>query len=177
MLLAADARRRPTADVVVALEDWGFDAEAAAAWRRLGMRARVRAARRAPDPSPWHTVRARLASASSTFTWHDGPAAVLRAVRDLLVGGGDDESIDLVVELPTEWRGQGVEVHDAPTRAGRVSYAVRWHGARPALLWECERAVRLRAPGLDPAWSTREARGEALLAAPTGPSPGPESFS
>ena len=83
----------------------------------------------------------------------------------------------MVVELPTEWRGQGVEVHDAPTRAGRVSYAVRWHGARPALLWECERPVRLTAPGLDPAWSTREARGEALLAAPTGPTPGAESFS
>ena len=58
-------------------------------------------------------------------------------------------------------------MHDAPTRAGRVSYAVRWHGARPALLWECERSIRLGAPGLDRAWSTAEARGEALLAAPT----------
>jgi hypothetical protein len=98
-------------------------------------------------------------------------------VRDLLVGPGDDDSVDLLVELPAEWRGQGVEVHDAPTRAGRVSYAVRWHGARPALLWECERPIRLRAPGVDRAWSTTEARGEALLAAPTGPAPGAESFS
>ena len=57
-------------------------------------------------------------------------------------------------------------MHDAPTRGGRVSYAVRWHGARPALLWECERPIRLRAPGLDPGWSTTEARGETLLAAP-----------
>jgi len=177
LLLAADARRRPTAEDVVALEDWGFDAEAAAAWRRLGIRARARASRRAPDSSPWRTVRARLASASSTFTWPDGPAVLLRAVRDLLVGAGDDESADLLVELPAEWRGQGVEVHDAPTRAGRVSYAVRWHGPRPALLWECERPIRLRAPGLDLTWSTTDTRGEALLAAPTGPSPGAESFS
>ncbi|HYV59988.1 MAG TPA: hypothetical protein VFA62_07965 [Acidimicrobiia bacterium] len=177
LLLAADGRRRPTAEDVAALEDWGFDAEATVAWRRLGIRARARASRRAPDASPWRTVRARLASASSTFTWPDGPATLLRALRDLLVGAGDDESADLLVELPAEWRGQGVEVHDAPTRAGRVSYAVRWHGPRPALLWECERPIRLRAPGLDPAWSTSEARGEALLAAPTGPSPGAESFS
>jgi len=177
LLLTGDARRRPTTEDVVALEDWGFDAEAATAWRRLGMRARSRASRRAPDPTPWRTVRARAAAASPTFTWPDGPAPLLRAVHDLLVGAGDDDSVDLLVELPVEWRGQGVEVHDAPTRAGRVSYAVRWHGARPALLWECERPIRLGAPGLDPTWSTREARGEALLAAPTGSSPGTESFS
>ncbi|HMF05027.1 MAG TPA: hypothetical protein VKH17_09455, partial [Acidimicrobiia bacterium] len=167
LLLAADARRRPSAEDVAVLEDWGFDAEAATAWRRLGMRARTRASRRTPDPAPWRAIRARLASASPTFTWPDGPAPLLRSVRDQLVGSGDGESTDLLVELPIEWRGQNLEVHDAPTRAGRMSYAVRWHGARPALLWECERSIRLGAPGLDRAWSTTEARGEALLAAPT----------
>jgi hypothetical protein len=177
LLLAADARRRPGAGEVVALEDWGFDAEAAGAWRRLGMRARARASRRAPDPAPWPTVRARLAEASPAFTWADGPATLLRAVRDLLVDDGDGESVDVLVELPAEWRGQGLEVHDAPTRAGRLSYAVRWHGARPALLWESEQPIRLRAPGLDPGWSTNEARGEALLAAPPAGSRGTESFS
>jgi hypothetical protein len=118
-----------------------------------------------------------LAEASPAFTWADGPATLLRAVRDLLVDDGDDESVDVLVELPAEWRGQGLEVHDAPTRAGRLSYAVRWHGARPALLWESERPIRLRAPGLDPGWSTNEARGEALLAAPPAGSRGTESFS
>jgi hypothetical protein len=167
LLLAADARRRPPAEEVAALEDWGFDAEAAAAWRRLGMRARARASRRVPDTAPWRTIHARLAAASPTFTWSDGPAPLLRAVRDLLVRPGDEESAELLVELPAEWRGQGVEVHDAPTRGGRVSYAIRWHGARPALLWESERPIRLSAPGLDPAWSTTAARGEALLAATT----------
>ncbi|HKA94589.1 MAG TPA: hypothetical protein VKE97_12370 [Acidimicrobiia bacterium] len=168
LLLGADARRRPSPEDVAALEDWGFDAEAATAWRRLGVRARARASRRSPDAAPWRTLRALLASASSTFTWPDGPAPLLRAVRDLLVGAGDEESAELLVELPPEWRGQNLEVHEAPTRGGRVSYAIRWHGARPALLWECERAMRLTAPGLDPAWSTTEARGEALLAAPVG---------
>jgi hypothetical protein len=46
-----------------------------------------------------------------------------------------------------------------------VSYAVRWHGNRPALLWECEHpGLRLHAPGLDGLWTTDEQQGEALLA-------------
>jgi hypothetical protein len=57
---------------------------------------------------------------------------------------------------------------------------VRWHGERPAVLWDVEPhnndrladlvagqvPFRLSVPGLDPAWSTSERRGEALLAAP-----------
>jgi hypothetical protein len=45
---------------------------------------------------------------------------------------------------------------------------VRWHGDRPALLWELEPhegvgPVRLTAPGLDAAWSSTERTGEVLL--------------
>ena len=48
---------------------------------------------------------------------------------------------------------------------GRLSYALRWHGDRPALLWQCERpGVTLTVPGLDPSFSTAEQSGEALLA-------------
>ncbi len=89
-------------------------------------------------------------------------------------------------------------MHHAPTAHGELSYAVRWHGDRPALLWELVAGdgqtgsgrsgavVTLRAPGLDETWSTREPRGEALLApvveerppaaetAVTGGTPGPE---
>jgi hypothetical protein len=47
---------------------------------------------------------------------------------------------------------------------------VRWHGTRPALLWELTPfpdagEVRLSIPGLDPAWSSTALRGDALLAA------------
>jgi hypothetical protein len=163
LLLAADAAGRPRAEDVAALEDWGFDAEAATAWRRLGIRERRRAGRRIPDPEPWKTIEARLAEASPTFTWTDGPSPFLQAVRDLLARPGADGSVSLLPTLPAAWRGQTVDVRDAPTRAGRVSYSVRWHGSRPALLWECEQAVHLRVPGLDPTWSTTEQRGEALL--------------
>jgi hypothetical protein len=83
------------------------------------------------------------------------------------------------------WNGQGWEVHDAPTPFGPLSYAVRWHGARPALLWHLEPhpgapTARLVAPVLDPSWSTDEVRGEALLAAPprpSGPAAAPEAGS
>jgi hypothetical protein len=166
LLLGADAAGRVHDNELAALEDWGFDSEAADAWRRLRIHERRRVARRAPDPNPWETIQSRLQAASSTFTWPDGPAPFLRAVRDLLVGPSDDGSVTLLTEFPAGWRGQDLDVREAPTRAGRVSYAVRWHGPRPALLWECERPIRLTAPGLDPSWSTTEQRGEALLAAP-----------
>jgi hypothetical protein len=167
LLLGADAAGRPHAAEQAALEDWGFDSEAAAVWRRLGIRERRRAAQRIPDPNPWETIHARLRSASPTFTWPDGPAPLLRAVRDLLLGPSEVGSAMLLAQYPVGWRGQDLDVREAPTRAGPISYSVRWHGPRPALLWECENPIRLAAPGLDPSWSTTEARGEALLAPPT----------
>jgi hypothetical protein len=81
--------------------------------------------------------------------------------------------------LPDGWYGQGWEVHDAPTEFGRLSYAVRWHGDRVAVLWELEPhpgqgPVRLRAPGFDPHWSSTEAKGEALLGPVVPPGAAPE---
>jgi len=148
VLLASD-----TADAVAALEDWGFDTEAEYAWHGLRLRER-RAARRRPP------VRAE--------GWPDDPAALLVALRQLLVADRDD-GVALLGACPPEWFGQGIEVHGAPTRHGLVSYAVRWHGERPALLWEVRDAsgpVTVTCPGLDPAFASEDASGEALLAAP-----------
>lgn len=68
------------------------------------------------------------------------------------------------------WRTGEIDVRAVPLRAGRLSFSVRWHGERPALLWElaprpggAAPPVRLSCPGLDPAWSTTERAGEALL--------------
>ena len=45
--------------------------------------------------------------------------------------------------------------------------ALRWHGPRPAVLWEIDGpGVVLRCSGLDPSWSAATARGEALLVEP-----------
>jgi len=119
--------------------------------------------------------------ATPTWTWqgHDGRevAGFLSLVRNLLVRelpAGDDDGVPGLAVcslLPDSWLGQGFEVHDAPTQVGSMSYAVRWHGARPALLWELAPhdgidTVRLTAPGLDPGWSTVERTGEVLLSVP-----------
>ena len=132
-----------------------------------------------------------LDAATPTWTWpeaihprleggcmgdgHHGWAAadLLAFVRDLLVrevgpSTGGDAGLALSSLVPDGWYGQGWEVHDAPTAHGHISYAVRWHGDRVALLWELVpheggAPVRLTAPGLDPSWSTTERRGEALL--------------
>ena len=50
----------------------------------------------------------------------------------------------------------------------RIDYAVRWHGERPAVLWDVTgEPVELTAPVLDPGWRTVDAKGEVLWPAPT----------
>ena len=74
--------------------------------------------------------------------------------------------------IPTSWRGSNFEVHGVPTSPETtVSFAVRWHGERPAVLWEQHAAVdgatvELSAPDVDPHWRTSEVSGEALWPAP-----------
>ena len=109
------------------------------------------------------------------------------AARGLLLRSGTstDQGLPLVELLPgfpTAWLGGTVETHRAPVAGARISFAIRWHGYRPALLWEVEssRPIALSCPGLDPQWTTTEAKGEALLAGvadelPTAPMPG-DSF-
>jgi hypothetical protein len=146
--------------------------------------------RRALDRLRW-----LVDAATPTWTWpevidaasgrgcdgagHDGATATefCSLVRNLLVRevtGG----LAVLSLLPDGWLGQGIEVHGAPTYAGELSYAVRWHGDRPALLWELRRGegaapVRLTVPGLDAGWSSTDAVGEALLAPIAGGPVGP----
>jgi hypothetical protein len=110
---------------------------------------------------------------------HHGWAAAdfMSLARNLLVREVDD-GLALVSLLPDDWSGQSFAIDDAPTHYGRLSFAVRWHGERPALLWELQphpgvESVHLTAPGLDPTWSTTDRRGEALL----GPAAGASTMS
>ncbi len=99
-------------------------------------------------------------------------ATTNEAVRD------DGDALAILAGRDVRLAGQPFEAHDLPTRAGLLSYGLRWHGERPALLWEitpwpdrpAATAVTLTAPALDPAWSATSAVGEALLAAPAGAS-------
>jgi hypothetical protein len=101
-------------------------------------------------------------------------AALLLSLRAHLVREVEG-GLALSPVVPDPWLGQGWEVHDLPTACGRLSYAIRWHGERPALLWELEPhagigPILLTTPALDPGWSSADRRGEALLA----PVPVPE---
>ncbi len=75
-------------------------------------------------------------------------------------------ALDLLPSFPAAWRGGNVEVHGAATSHGVTSFGIRWHGYRPALLWDVEADddVIIRCPGLDADWVTMEHRGETLLA-------------
>ena len=188
--LAAVIAERPSSSPVVAPHDGVLfeDREGPRGYEVLST-ARAAVACVASDPAlAWARLDAVLGVASPTWTWptHAHPklltgtggaghdlrvtAAVVRSALGLLVHVGADGALRLAGHWPAAWLGQGVEIHGAPTALGRVSWAVRWHGDRPALLWEVEGAandIRVLAPGLDPAWSGSGAQGEALLATPT----------
>jgi hypothetical protein len=140
--------------VAAVLEDWGLDDEAAVAWSRLTGRARRKLRRREPLAATWSDALARVAAPD---------AQLLALVRSVLVQEHADH-VALLTDWPREWVGAPIDVRDAPTRRGPISCSVRWHGARPALLWEGPDVTTFRAPGLDPSWTSTDARGEALLA-------------
>lgn len=65
--------------------------------------------------------------------------------------------------------GLNLAVHRVPTPAGPLSFAIRWHGERPALLWELGSidGTALSVPSLAPGMVVpASARGEVLLAGP-----------
>ncbi|MDE0668674.1 MAG: hypothetical protein OXI48_06570 [bacterium] len=116
-------------------------------------------------------------------------AAFLLAVRETLVRE-DDGCLDLLGGLDAPEARQSIEVHRLGTGHGFLSFAVRWHNAVPALLWELAppgtrleswacalvgavgaagagtgggAGPTLRASRLSAGWSTTERAGEALL--------------
>lgn len=130
-------------------------------------------------------LRAAVVEGAPCWTWPsaidgDDPArsaAFLRLVRAILVDDSGD-GIDLLPGPIDEWFGGPLAVHDLPTAFGRLSFALRWHGARPALLWDllpdepggadpdATEPVRLAAPRLDGGWTSVERSAEALLEEP-----------
>lgn len=102
------------------------------------------------------------------------PVGFLRDLHGTLVDDAAPGTLRLLRVWPDEWLGADLEAHRVPTRHGLLSFAIRWHGARPALLWELAGEATLTVPGLDPSWSSTEPSGEALLAPvePAGGLPG-----
>ncbi len=96
-------------------------------------------------------------------------AQYVRTMRSLLIEDAGTE-LRLLPEIPLLWRGRTIDVFGLPIANGNVSFGLRWHGPRPALLWEANLApevpVQITVPGIDPSFVSNERQGEALLADP-----------
>ena len=99
-----------------------------------------------------------------------GLASWCRRVRPVGTGG----TIDLLPGMRPKWYGQSLSFSRMPAAGARMSCALRWHGARPALLWEFDGDVpegyEVTCRQLDPSFSSTERSGEVLLEAPPGAS-------
>lgn len=136
---------------------WDADVALAAADRVLAAADERRArrdldrivARRTPSPLP-----ADVPGGLPALAW----------LERFLVAGGSL----LPTGLPATWLGQSIEAYGLPTVGGStVSFAIRWHGARPAVLWEQSGdPVLLTSPVLAPGWRTTDPTGEALWPEP-----------
>ncbi len=151
-LVEAVERLGPTAG-------WAADAGLAAAARVLVSAEEDRALR------DLERIRSRRSAAPRPVEQPDGALVVpwveqLVAAEGALLPGG----------LPTPWLGAAIEVYGVPVGpASSVSYAIRWHGARPAVLWELTgEPLVLTAPAIDPTWRSAGTSGEALWPAPAG---------
>jgi len=113
-------------------------------------------------PDPKH-VAAELGPFSELVR---GPSVgrFVAAVEQRLANGGDL----LPIGVPAAWLGANFELHGVPTSpTSTVSLAVRWHGDRPAVLWEQKGSPqRLTAAAIDADWVTDSAAGEALWVRP-----------
>ena len=68
--------------------------------------------------------------------------------------------------IDKSWLGVNFECHKLLASPEQViSYAVRWHGEKPALLWEIDGPVgaKVAASAIDRTFSSTEMRGETLL--------------
>lgn len=141
---------------------WAGDAALAAADRVLAV-ADERRARR-----DLARILGRRTSAEFPAEVPGGVAAVAWLERLMATGGAL-----LPTGLPTSWLGQSLEAYGVPTvGASTVSFAIRWHGARPAVLWEQSGdPVQLTSPVLAPDWHSAEPTGETLWPEPPGAPP------
>lgn len=109
------------------------------------------------------------ASLNQTVVYQPSTPTAIVAVRVLsaLIDDSCHKRVDLLPEVLPEWLGRPVDVRGFGTLWGRISFSVRWHGRRAALLWERIGSyddVELRCAGIDPSWSSVERQGETLLA-------------
>ena len=88
-------------------------------------------------------------------------------VEEKLVAVQRDGSVQIFGRgIPRLWLGANLECHRvAAGPLHTVSFGIRWHGEKPALLWEVSgpAGIKLTAGKCDPTWTSVEATGETLL--------------
>ena len=109
-------------------------------------------------------VRAKLAPSATLPA--EAPSEPLRLVawadRRLVRTVAGSLSL-LPDDMPDDWYGLGFEAHRVPTiGADSLSFAVRWHGFRPAVLWDQHGAAHRLTSPFAPDWSSADSRGETL---------------
>ena len=65
-----------------------------------------------------------------------GLGLLSEVVRFVPADDGASFGVDLLSGFEPGWRGQNIEVRNVAVPGGRLSYAVRWHGQRVAILWD-----------------------------------------
>ncbi len=109
----------------------------------------------------------RLSSAAEPPNVMPTDIRAIAWVEEKMVAVQRDGSVQIFGRgIPRLWLGANLECHRVS--AGplhTVSFGIRWHGEKPALLWEVAgpAGVKLSAGLCDPTWSSIESTGETLL--------------
>lgn len=127
------------------------------------------------DSSGEGTFDESLANAQGTYVFASkqrlqdplASALFLLAVRRSFVTEptGSTPKVAIFEGFNSLWFNVPVEVKNMPVHKGTIGYVIRWHGDRPALLWEgkVSTEVTFTAPKLDADWESTENIGEALF--------------
>ena len=88
-------------------------------------------------------------------------------IESQLVAQRHDDVIEICPQgIDASWLGANFECHKLVASPEHlISFAVRWHGEKPALLWEIDGPIgaRVAASAVDQTFSSTEMRGETLL--------------
>jgi hypothetical protein len=112
-------------------------------------------------------AQSRLSSAAEPPNVMPTDIRAIAWVEEKMVAMQRDGSVQVFGRgIPRLWLGANLECHRVS--AGplhTVSFGIRWHGEKPALLWEVTgpAGIKLDAGLCDPTWSSVEPTGETLL--------------
>ena len=109
----------------------------------------------------------RLSSAAEPPNVMPTDIRAIAWVEEKMVAVQRDGSVQIFGRgIPRLWLGANLECHRvAAGPLHTVSFGIRWHGEKPALLWEVSgpAGVKLDAGLCDPTWTSVESTGETLL--------------